>query len=199
MKHVKDELENARSGCISRRFLNSIIIIANNLSNLMAFLGSFLMCSYLLTYSIGHNNNIIRFWLDAAHPSMCLCFLRAYAGWLQWSMTGLTRFGPPNGYKVAICTDVRIKYSSRRSMLLHMNDIAEPAKPLFINMLHNVYVSLRSSYSSLLNRMWKSSSARTGPKILRTIFLLNTLKATASVLNWVHVLMCSLCWISWSH
>ena len=47
-------------------------------------------------------------------------------------------------------------------------------------------MSLRSSYSSLLNRMRKSSPTRTGPKILRRTFLSNTLKAAASVLNNVY-------------
>ena len=47
-------------------------------------------------------------------------------------------------------------------------------------------MSLRSSYSSLLNRMWKLSPTRTVPKILRRTFLSNTLKAAASVLNSFH-------------
>ena len=49
---------------------------------------------YLLTYLIGHNNQI-------------------------------------NGFRPA---------PSRRSILLHTNDMAEPAQPLDINTLHNVHV-----------------------------------------------------------
>ena len=36
--------------------------------------------------------------------------------------------------------DSLIKYPSRRSILLHTNDMAEPAQPLNINTLYNVYV-----------------------------------------------------------
>ena len=36
--------------------------------------------------------------------------------------------------------DHRIKRSSRRSVFIHTNDIAEPAKPLVINTLSNVYI-----------------------------------------------------------
>ena len=36
--------------------------------------------------------------------------------------------------------DARIKYPSRRSNLLHSSDMAEPAQPLDVNTLHNVYV-----------------------------------------------------------
>ena len=36
--------------------------------------------------------------------------------------------------------DPRIKYPSRRSNLLHTNDMVEPAQPLNINTLHNIYV-----------------------------------------------------------
>ena len=35
--------------------------------------------------------------------------------------------------------DPRIKYPSRRSILLLSNDMAEPAQPLDINTLHNVH------------------------------------------------------------
>ena len=36
--------------------------------------------------------------------------------------------------------DLRIKYPSRWSILLHTNDMVDPAQPLDINTLHNVYV-----------------------------------------------------------
>ena len=44
---------------------------------------------------------------------------------------------------------------------------------------------LRSSYSSLLDRMWKSSLTRSELNISSRTFLSNTLKAIASVLHWV--------------
>ena len=39
-----------------------------------------------------------------------------------------------------ISADPRIKYLSYRSILLHTDDMAEPAQPLDINMLHKVEV-----------------------------------------------------------
>ena len=130
--------------------------------------------------------------------------------------------------------DPRIKYPSRRSILLHTNDMAEPTQPLNINTLHNVHVIEELSvevYAEFIaishfsleylqgcclsdKRLWfkhpdiwknyfiwrlsligffsffsktamKYCSSR--PKILRRTFLLNTLKAAASVLNNVHV------------
>ena len=44
-------------------------------------------------------------------------------------------------------------------------------------------MSLRSSYSSLLDRMRKSLPILTGPKILGRIFISNTLKVAAPVIN----------------
>ena len=58
-------------------------------------------------------------------------------------MTGLPRFGPSSS---PTSTDPHIKYPSRRSILLHSNDMAEPAQPMDINTLHNVYV-VEGSYS----------------------------------------------------
>ena len=55
-----------------------------------------------------------------------------------------------------------------------------------------------------MKRMRKSSSTRTGPKILRRSFLLNTLKAAASVLNSVHASainikeLCEIIYETWS-
>ena len=110
--------------------------------------------------------------------------------WLHQSMTGLPRFdlskSDARSSSSLTYADPLIKYPSRRSILLHTNDMAEPAQPLDINTLHNVSMSLRSSYSSLLKRMRKSLPTRIGPKILCTTFLSNTLKAAASVLNNVH-------------
>ena len=58
-------------------------------------------------------------------------------------MAGLSQFGSSSANKVVLCTSFRrslIKYPSRRSILLHSNDIAEPALPLNTNTLDNVYV-----------------------------------------------------------
>ena len=60
-------------------------------------------------------------------------------------MTGFLALGPCNGYRGDLSSslnsgDPRIKYPSRRSILLLTNDMAEPAQPLDINTLHNVYV-----------------------------------------------------------
>ena len=59
-------------------------------------------------------------------------------------MTWLPQFGPSNGCKVVqgspTSVDPRIKYLSRRSIHLHSYDMAEPAQPLDISTLHNVYV-----------------------------------------------------------
>ena len=137
------------------------------------------------TYLIGHNNQINGFRTAATHPSWRLYFLRAYASWLHLSMTGLPRFGFSNGYKVirllqipasntclaGASSSIRTAWPSQRSRWI-LRCITS--------------MSLRSSYSSLLNRMRKSSPTRTGPKILRRTFLSNTLKAAASVFNSVH-------------
>ena len=79
---------------------------------------------YQLTYLIGHNN------LPGASASCA---------------------ATPVGYDLVFPTDTRssssshsvdprIKYPSRRSILHHMNNMAEPAQPLNINTLHNVLV-----------------------------------------------------------
>ena len=109
---------------------------------------------------IGHNNPINGFRPAATQPSRRLCFLRAFASWLHQSMTGLPRFGLTNGYKVVLFVGFR-----RTSHQIRCT----------------TSTSLRSSYSSLLNRMRKSLPIRTGPMILRRTFLSNTFKATASV------------------
>ena len=94
-------------------------------------------------------------------------------------MTGLPRFGPCNGYKVASNTRLAGAFLSIQTTL--------PVQRSRLILIHcTTSMSLRSSYSSLLNRMRKSSPTRTGPKMLRRTFLSNTLKAASSVLNRVH-------------
>ena len=120
--------------------------------------------NYLLTYLIGHNNPINGVRPAATHPSRCLCFLRAYASWLHPLMTGLPRFGllkDARSSSSPTSADPRIKYPSRRSILLHTNDMAEPAQPLNINTLHNVYVvkeliqlTIDSSAEIIANSHW---------------------------------------------
>ena len=94
-------------------------------------------------YLLDYHNAITEFRPAAAYLSRRLCFSQAYASWRHQSMTGLTWFGPSNGYKVIFFADfciTRIKYPSHRGILLHTNDLVEPAQPLNINTLHNVYV-----------------------------------------------------------
>ena len=73
----------------------------------------------------------------------------------------------------------RIKFPSRR-LLLHTNDMADLAQP-WILISYITFMSLRSSYSSQLYQMGKSSPTLTGSQILRRSFLSNTIKAAASV------------------
>ena len=58
------------------------------------------------------------------------------------------------------------------------------AQPLDISTLHNVYVV--EELIQLTVGSDKEIIARTGPKILCKISLLNTLQAAASVLNTIH-------------
>ena len=121
-----------------------------------------LLKSYLLTYLIGHNNPINGFRPAATHPSRRLCFLRAYASWLHQSMTGLPRFDLSNRCKVVLFADFRRSpHQIRRSILLHTNDLAEPAQPLDINTLHNVHVveeliqlTIKSNAEIIANSHW---------------------------------------------
>ena len=58
-------------------------------------------------------------------------------------MTGLSRFGTSNRYKLVLVADIRrscVKYLSGQSILLHSTDMVEPAQLLDINTPHNVYV-----------------------------------------------------------
>ena len=131
----------------------------------------------LLTYLIGHSNPINGFRPAATHPSRCLYFLCTFAIWLHQSMTGVSRFSLSSGYKVVL-----FKYPSRRSILLHTNDMTEQAQPLNVNTLHNVYV-----VEELIQLTIESNAEIiTNSKILRRNFLSNTIKATVSVLNSVH-------------
>ena len=58
-------------------------------------------------------------------------------------------------------SDPRIKNPSLRNILLHMNDMAEPAQPLNINTLHNIYVveeliqlTIESNAEIIANSHW---------------------------------------------
>ena len=134
------------------------------------------------TYLIGHNNPINGFQPAAIHPSRRLCFLRAYASFSHQSMTGVVLHSILLTDKKTSSSPTsavpRIKYPFRRSILLHMNDVAEPTQPMDINTLHKVYW--------LLNLMRKSSPNRILPKIFWRTFLSKTLTTAASVLNGVH-------------
>ena len=107
----------------------------------------------ILTYLNGHNNPINRFRPVATHPSRCLRFLRVYASWSHQTMTGLPRFGPSNGSSSSpTSVDPRIKYPSRRSILLHTNDITGQCSR---------WILIRCTTSMSLS-MRKSSPTRTG-------------------------------------
>ena len=96
-------------------------------------------------------------------------------------MSQFLRFGPSKGYKVTIFAEFRIKYTSRRSIFLNLNDTSEPEQPLDVNTLHNVYgvekiiqLTNRSGGEIIINSYWTE-------KIL--LFLSNTPKVAASELN----------------
>ena len=80
--------------------------------------------------------------------------------------------------------DHRIKHTSRRSVFIHPNDMAERNRWLLIRLA--TFMSLKSSYSCRLVRIRQSSPTLTEPKILRSTFLSNTPKAAASVPDSVH-------------
>ena len=96
-----------------------------------------------LLYLIGHNNSINGFRPAATLLSRRFCSLRAYASWLHQSMTSFLDLIFPTDARSSsspTSADPRIKYPSRRSILFHTNDMAEPAQTLDINTLHNVHV-----------------------------------------------------------
>ena len=51
---------------------------------------------------------------------------------------GASASGPSSSSPTFV--DSRIKYTSRRSILMHSNDMAEPEQPLEVNRLRSVYV-----------------------------------------------------------
>ena len=84
-----------------------------------------------LTYLIGHNNPINGF-----RPGASASCEPTPVGYTNRSQGFLDLMFPTETTSV----DPRIEYPSRRSILLHKNDMAELAQPLDINTLHNVYV-----------------------------------------------------------
>ena len=122
---------------------------------------------YLLTYLIGPNYPINGLRPTATHPSRCPCFLRANASWPHQSMTVFSGFGTSNGYKVVLFADFR---RSRRSLLLHTNDMTEPAQLLDINMQHHVYVvkqfiklTIKSNAKMIANSHWTEDTSKNFP------------------------------------
>ena len=90
--------------------------------------GHFTWSLYELVIEIMSSNTVItvsinEFQSAVTNPSRRLSLLRAYASWLHQSIRGLLQFGSSKGYKVVL----RIEYPFRRSILLHTNDMAEPA------------------------------------------------------------------------
>ena len=101
----------------------------------------------LLTHLIGHINPINGFRIAATLLSRRLCFWCSCASWSHQSMTSHSFLDLviPTDVRLSsspTSTDLRFKYSSRLSIHLHSNYMAELAQPLDINMLHNVYVQL---------------------------------------------------------
>ena len=90
-----------------------------------------------LTYLIGNNNPINGFRPAATYTSRRLCCLRAYTMAFNNSSFSICSFERKQGRPPA---DLLIKYSSRWSILIISNNMAEPAQPLDINTQHNVYV-----------------------------------------------------------
>ena len=131
--------------------------------------------SYLLTYLIGHNNSFNGFRPAATHPSRRLCFLCAYGCRSHQWMTRLPRYGLSNGYNVVSPKHPPPYEQHGRARSSHWILIRCPTSKL-----------LGSLYSSLLYEMRNSLPTRTGPRILRSTFLTNTLKAAASLFNSVH-------------
>ena len=84
----------------------------------------------LATYLIGHNNPINRFRPAATHPFGHLYFSLAYTN--RWQ----------GFFDLIFPTDTKLSSSPtlRYSILLRRNDLAEPAQPLDIDMLHNIHV-----------------------------------------------------------
>ena len=84
--------------------------------------------------------------------------------------------------------DLRTKYPSRHSIPLNSSDMAEPAQPLAINTLYNVYVveeliqfTVESDAEFIANSHWTKDVTKE--------FSLKHLKAVVSVLNGVHASM----------
>ena len=79
----------------------------------------------LLNYLIGHNNPINGFRPAATHATP-VAYINRWQGCLDLVFPTNTRSSSSP--------------TSRRSILLHTNDMAEPVQPLNINTLYNVYV-----------------------------------------------------------
>ena len=136
----------------------------------------------LLTYLTDYNNPINGFRPAATHPSRRLCFLHAFDDraspiWSFQRIQGrpvrrLPQIPASNTHLAGASSSIRTTWPSQRSH--------------WILIRCTTSMSLRSSYSSLLIWMRKSSPTRIGPMILCRTFLLNTLTAVSSVLNRRH-------------
>ena len=76
-------------------------------------------------------------------------------------MTGLSRFGSSNDTTVVLVADFSTKYPSSQSILLHTKAMTEPAQPLNIDTLHNIYVveehiqlTIESNAEIIVNSHW---------------------------------------------
>ena len=90
-------------------------------------------------------------------------------------MTGFSRFGPPNANKVVLFTYLR-KTSHQ------IPTSPELSSPNDMNTLHNVYV-VEECIQLTFRSNAEIIATCTGTKILRRIFLMNTLKVAASMLK----------------
>ena len=125
---------------------------------------------------MGHNNTIKGFRPAAVHPFRLLCFLKAYIRWLHQSMTGLPRFALPR--HTSLCSlptsaDFRMKYTRLAGLCFTIRTKCMSQRSLWILIRCTTYMSLRSSYCSLMDRRLKSLPTRTGLKVLqRKVFSL---------------------------
>ena len=101
------------------------------------------MLTYLLTYLCGHNNPIIGFRPTLKLFCRRLCFARASSSWSHRAKSGAIQPGLSNSCASSLppmTADHPIKHSSRRSVFIHSNDMAEPTEPLDTNTLSNVHI-----------------------------------------------------------
>ena len=92
-------------------------------------------------------------WASAFWAHTPISHTNRWQGFLSFILPKDTRsFSSPTS------ADLSIKYPSRRNILLHSNDMAEPVQPLDINTLHTVYaviqLTVESNAEIIANSHW---------------------------------------------